>query len=94
VKDGFELSEELEWVFNVADDFEVLVDVGLEGSFDWADINVEFNEIPVEGVVVEVKKLVVLFLEHVDIVLEADQDWVDVLEVVLFKGLELLDGAE
>jgi len=37
---------------------------------------------------------VVLFLEHVDIVLEADQDWVDVLEVVLFKGLELLDGAE
>ena len=36
----------------------------------------------------------ILLLEHVHIVLEADQDWSNVFEVVLLKGLELFDGAE
>jgi len=37
---------------------------------------------------------VILFLEHVHIVLEADQDGSDVLEVVFLKSLELFDCAE
>jgi len=37
---------------------------------------------------------VVLLLEHVDVVLEAEQYGGDVLKVVLFKSLELLDSAE
>lgn len=36
----------------------------------------------------------VLFLEHVHVVLETDQDGGDVLEVVFLEGLELFDGAE
>jgi hypothetical protein len=37
---------------------------------------------------------VVLFLERVNVVLEADKNWLDVLEIVLLKGLELFDSAE
>ena len=36
----------------------------------------------------------VLLLELLNDILEFGQDWVDVFEVVLFKGLELLDGLE
>jgi len=37
---------------------------------------------------------VVLFLEHVHVVLETDQDWGDVFEVMFLEGLELFDGTE
>ena len=36
----------------------------------------------------------VLFLEHVHVVLETDQNGGDVFEVVFLEGLELLDGTE
>jgi hypothetical protein len=37
---------------------------------------------------------VVLFLEHVHVVLETHQDGGDVFEVVFLEGLKLFDGAE
>jgi hypothetical protein len=37
---------------------------------------------------------VILLLERVDVVLEADKNWSDILKIVLLKSLELLDGAE
>jgi len=91
VKDGLELAEELEGILNVGDDLEVLVDVLLEGGLHRGYINVKFDEISVEGVVVEVQKLVVLFLEELNVVLEGLNNWVDVLEVVLLQGLELFN---
>ena len=36
----------------------------------------------------------ILLLERVDVVLEADKNWSDILKIVLLKSLELLDGAE
>ena len=92
VKDSLELSEEFEGVLNVGDDQEVVVDVFLEGGLDAGHINVEFNKVPVEGVVVEIKELVVLLLEEGNVVLEGVDNGGDVLKIVLLKGLELLDG--
>lgn len=94
MQNWFELSQEFERVLNVADNFEILVYVLLEGSFYWTHVNVEFNKVTIESVVVEIKKLVILFLERVDIVLEADKNWSNILKIVLLKSLELLDGAE
>jgi len=37
---------------------------------------------------------VILLLERVDVVLEADKNRSDILKIVLLKSLELLDGAE
>lgn len=36
----------------------------------------------------------ILLLERVDVVLEADKNRSDILKIVLLKSLELLDGAE
>jgi hypothetical protein len=94
VKDSLELSEELEGVLNVGYNQEVVVDVLLEGGLDAGNINVEFNKVPIEGVVVEVKELVVLLLEEGNVVLEGVDNGGDVLKIVLLKGLELLDGGE
>jgi len=94
VQDALELSEKAERIDNAGYASERLVDVLLEESLDVADINVEFDEITIKAVVTVLEESVVLVLEFGYVALERLQNRVDVLEVVLFKSLELLDGAE
>lgn len=91
MEDRFELSEKLEGVFNGGDLLEVLVNVVLELDLNLGHINVEFDEISVEGVLVVVKKFVLLVLELLHIGVEGGDDWGDVLQVVLLESLELLN---
>lgn len=94
MQDALELSEKAERIDNAGYASERLVDVLLEESLDVADINVEFDEITIKAVVTVLEESVVLVLEFGYVALERLQNRVDVLEVVLFKSLELLDGAE
>jgi len=94
VQNALELSEEAERIDNAGYASERLVDVLLEESLDVADVNVEFDEVTIKAVVTVLEESVVLVLEFGYVALERLQDRVDVLEVVLFKSLELLDGAE
>lgn len=94
VKDSLELSEQLKRVFDVSNNKEVLVNVLLKRSLNRWHINIKLNEVTIERVVVEVKKLMVLLLEGSYIALEGVHDGLNVLQVVLLKSLELLDSWE
>lgn len=73
---------------------ELIFDVLLKFSLDGADINVEFDEVTIEQVLVVVKEFVVLLLELHDEVVELLENRFNVLKVVLLESLELLDGTE
>lgn len=94
VQDALKLAEKLQGVIDVGDYSKVVIDVALQRSLDIGHVDVELNKITVKGVVVEVKQLVVLLTEPLNGLFEADDDWLDVLQVMLLKGLELLDSAK
>jgi hypothetical protein len=94
LKDSLELSEELEGIFNAGNHFEVFIDVALELCLHGGYVHIELNEITIEGVIVEVKKSVILLLESAHIALELIDDAANVLKVVLLEGTELLDSAK
>lgn len=79
MENGFKLPKKFERILNVADNLKVFVDVGLKRGLNGANVNVELNKIAVKCIVVEIKKLVVLLFEHVDVVLEAYQNRGNVL---------------
>jgi hypothetical protein len=94
VEDALKFTEKSEGDDQVADVGELVVDVLSEVSLHVGDIDVEFNEITVELVVTVLKESVVLSLEFLNVASEFINNVADVLEVVLLKSLELLDGAE
>jgi len=94
VEDGLELTEKFERVLDVRDNFEVGVDVLLQRGLNRGDVHIKLDEITVECVIVEIEELVVLLFEGVHEGLEGDNNRLDVLQVVLLEGLELLDGRE
>ena len=94
MQDGLELSQQLERVFDACDILEVSVDVFLQLGLDSADVGLELNEVTVEDVVHEVKQFVRLLFELPGGGLEDGDDGLDILKVVLLKGLELLDSSE
>ncbi len=91
MKDCFKFPEHLKWIFNVGDDLEVFINILLKWSLDTRNLNVELDKITIKCVVVEIKQLVVLFFEVVDIVLEWVYDWLDVLKIMFLQCLKLLN---
>ena len=63
LKNSLELTKKLQGVFNGSNNLEVLVDVFLQLSLNSRHFDVEFDKVTIEGVVMEVEKLVVLLLE-------------------------------
>ena len=94
VENALEFSEETERINDGGDAGERLVDVVLEEGLDVGDIDVELNKVTVESVVSVLQESVVLVLELGHVLVEGVQDGLDVLQVVLLEGLELLDGRE
>jgi hypothetical protein len=70
------------------------VDVSLQLSFDWRNIDVESDEVSVELVDGVLEKSVVDSLELDNILIEGVDDTVDVLQLVLAESSELLNGIE
>lgn len=94
VEDALELTEQLKGFLNVLSLLELIFNVLLKLSLDGTDMNVEFNEVTIEQILVVVEELVVLFLELGDEVVELLEDRFDVLKVMLLESLELLDSTE
>lgn len=94
MEDGLELPQQLERVFDTCDILEVTVDIDLQLGLDLANVGLELNKVTVEDVVHEVEQFVRLLLELPGKGLEGGDDGLDILKVVLLKGLELLDSAE
>ena len=63
LKNSLELTKKLQGVFNGSNNLEVLIDVLLQLSLNSRHFDVEFDKVTIEGVVMEVEKLVVLLLE-------------------------------
>lgn len=63
-------------------------------GFHVGDINIEFNEVSVKLIVTIFQKSVVFAFELLNISLEFFNNGLNVFQVMLFKGLKLLDGAE
>lgn len=55
------------------------------------NINVEFDEVSVEGVLVVVQEFVLLVLELLHVGVEGGDNWSDIFQVMLLEGLELLN---
>ena len=95
VEDGTELAKQTQRVLDVDDVREVAVNVGSEVGLDAAHINVKLDEVTIKGIILVVKeRMVDLAAESVDVLVEGVHNRLDVLEIVLLKGLELADCAE
>jgi len=95
VENAEEFAEKTKGVLNVDDVREVRVDIVCELVLNSADVDIELNEITIEGVILVVKKRVGdLATERVHIDVEGINNTLNVFKVVLLKGLELADGAE
>lgn len=55
MQNSFKFPEHFKWILNVSDDFEVFIDVLLKCCFYTWHLNVEFNKITIEGVIIEIK---------------------------------------
>ena len=94
-EDGAELAEQAQGVLNVNDVLEVAIDVTSQFSLNTGYINVELHEVTVKCVVSVVKQRVIdLAAERVNVDVKSVDDWLDVLKIVLFKGLELSNCAK
>ena len=95
MKDATELAEKAKGVLDIDDVAEVLVNVDSQLVLDSADINIELDEITIEGVIHIVKKIFSDLASKVGhIGAESVDDCLDVLQVMLFEGLELSYCAE
>ena len=95
MEDSTEFAEKTQRVLDIDDIREVAVNVGSEFSLHSAYINVELDEVTIKGIILIVKERVSdLAAEAVNVYVEDVNNGLDVLKIVLLKGLELADRAE
>lgn len=70
---------------------EMSINVALKVSLNIRYSNIEFNEVSVKSVLALIEKISLLAFEGLGAVSKLLEDWLNVFEVVLLKGLKLLN---
>lgn len=83
-KNCFEFSKKLKRVFDWYDILETSINILLKICFNWWNSNIKLNEITIKCVLLEIKKLMILFLESINILFKSIQYGLNILKVVFF----------